>query len=232
MSEVPDYNPLEKRSQPAMPPEPYKEKPRPQRSPLVAGLLSIIPGAGHMYIGQIATGIGFLLLSAAMVGLIIWTSTTKEFRAFNGLIEVLIGIAALFWVWVIFSAVKQASGQRFTSGLGLAIILIFTYFLGWQATEINLYKFFTEFPDTFRIFTAVMWPWNAAVTREMTIDQASAPFAVPCIEGSIPDQPQPSSDQPWVTVSPSCGDLSEYVVGEGVAPGSVITVAGGGFRAG
>ncbi len=202
-----------------------------RRSPLLAALLSaVLPGAGHIYIGQVARGIGYVILSAAMALLILWASRTHEFVAFPGLILALSVMAGLFWLWVLISAVHASQQRRFAPNLGLILILAYTYLLGWQVTEVDLHKFFTEFPDTFNIFTRVIWPWNAAFEREEQLIIARTKFGNPCgEEDEIPQQVEGDGSQPWVAVDPPCGDFAEYIVGQGLKPGTTLTVYGGGF---
>ena len=209
--------------------ESWERAPLPERSPLIAGILSIIPGLGHIYIRQVYRGIGYLLLSLAMAGLTYWAHITTEFEPFPGLITVLLILALLFWAWVIVSAVLAARQRRFAPAMGLIVVLAYTYILGWQATEVNLQKFFTEFPDTFNIFTRVMWPWRAAFEREQELLIARADFANPCPEEGLPPQEPGSGDEAWIVVEPNCGEFARYVLGEGVRPGTELTVRGGGF---
>ena len=203
-------------------------QPKKGRSPILAGLLSIIPGAGHVYIGLAPRGVGYFLMAATMVLLVMWARVTHEFEAFTGMIGTLIVIVALFWLWVIVNAVWLASKRRpFAGALGLICVLGFVYLMGWQVTEVNLEKFFTEFPDTFSIFTRVMWPWKQAVQREEEVSIVGTGFAVPCEEGSIPEQiPQGAQ---WITVDPACGQFSDYIVGEGLKVGTELTVSGAGY---
>jgi len=213
---------------------PPRQEPIPEgRSPVLAGILSaILPGAGHVYLGLVSRGLSYFGLAVMMVLLIWWTSTTHEFVVPKLLVPVLIVLLAVFYVWVIFSAVMRASRRTISPALALVIVLGFTYILGWQATEVNLVKFFTEFSDTFRIFTAVMWPWRAAFERELDVDIARTPFAHPCSdEQAPPEQVEGDGSQPWVVVDPACGEFAVYdLESRSVLPGSTLTVRGGGFQ--
>jgi phosphonate transport system permease protein len=219
---------------PALAERNYERKPLVPRSPIVAAVLSIIPGLGHVYAGYVARGISYFALAVTMAALIYWTSVTSEFKVFPALIPLLIGLLALFWLWVIANAIKMATHERFVPLLGLLLVLLFTYFLGWQVTEVNLVKFFTEFSDTYNILTRILWPWNAAIVYPETLLKVDNDWINPCpTDGSeIPAQ-QPATDgQPWVTVDPPCGDFTAYVIedGKGVnKPGTMITFRGGGF---
>ncbi len=199
-------------------------------------MLSLIPGAGHLYLGSWGRGIAYLLLAASMILLLIWAQTTTEFEVFPGLIAALIVITVLFWLWVMASAVRRASGGQFAPTLGLILVLSFTYLLGWQATEVSLQKFFTEFSDTFNIFTRVIWPWRegAFYERPEELRIVDTGWANPCPEdeSELPAQVEGAAGEPWVTVSPACGDFTAYVIQDNkgtLVPGTTITVQGGHF---
>ncbi len=204
------------------------------RSPWVAGILSaILPGIGHIYAGKRLHGIAYLVMAAVMVGLLIWVPTTSEITVVPGLITVLIILAGLFWLWVLVSAVFAAGKRRFAPTLGLILVLLFTYLMGWQATDINLREFFTGVPSTFKLLTQVLWPWDAAVQREKTIVIGTTKFANPCPDNQAdrPAQVEGGSGNPWVTVEPACGDFSHYDLQAGkLIPGTTLTVKGGGFE--
>lgn len=204
-----------------------------ERSPVITGIISaILPGFGHIYAGKVATGLGYFALALMMIGLIFWVNVTIEFTPFDWLMPVLIVLAALFWLWQLLSAIWLAGARKFTPSLGLILVLVFTYLIGWQATEVNLKKFFTEFPDTFRIFTLILWPWEASVERELDIVSATTDFANPCEEGQIPEQVEGGAEF-WVMVDPACGVFSEYILeDQAVEIGTELTVRGGGFEPG
>jgi phosphonate transport system permease protein len=228
---VPDYGLTGKPQEAERRTAPDPQEPPAGKSPLIAGLLSLIPGVGHIYLGQWTKGISYFVVMVLMGLLVWWADTTHEFPSFPGLTTVLIVLTVLFWLWIIGSAVRNAVGRPFLRVVGAALLLAFTYILGWQATEVDLVKFFTEFDDTFYIFAAVMWPWDAAVERELEIDIAQAPFAYPCEGAEAAVQPAGGGDGPQITVEPGCGEFAEYSFEErAVVPGTDITIVGSGFE--
>lgn len=206
-------------------------------SPLVAVLLSLIPGAGHFYLGQRWRGFAYFLLVAVMASLIYWSTRTHEFEVFPALVPVLVVLTVLFWIWVAGSAARAAVGERFFSTLGLLVVLLYTYLLGWQVIEVDLQKFFTEFPDTFNIFTRVIWPWRegAAWVRLEESAIVGTPWLSPCPDdaGEIPAPVDGTGEEPWVAVEPACGEFAHNEI-QGTriqqVPGAEITVYGGGFN--
>jgi phosphonate transport system permease protein len=111
-------------------------------------------------------------------------------------------------------------------------ILVLFFGLGWQIGEIDLYKAATELPDTLPILTKVLWPWEAAVTRDERIIRASAPIMIPCPEeGEPPEVPEPVSGEPYVKVDPTCGQLTRQSEDYEKIPGTEVTLTAAGFEA-
>jgi tetratricopeptide (TPR) repeat protein len=77
----------------------------PQRSPVVAGLLSIIPGAGHVYIGQPVMGLAALSWNAAF-GFAVYDSIRNGQL---GVALILGGLEALWYFGTMFGAVSGAN---------------------------------------------------------------------------------------------------------------------------
>jgi len=213
-----------------LPPSGSRAKP----SPVVAGLLSLVlPGAGHYYVGKRGQGILVAVLAVVMVALILWAQATREVDLQPGTEIILIVSTVAYWLWAIASAVSHARERNFLPTLGLILVLAYTYVLGWQVTEVNLKKFFTEFSDIYPIFTKVMWPWEAAIEYDVTNISATTRFANPCPENAadLPPQTEGSGGQTWVTIAPACGDFSKYDTTQGkLAPGTLLALKASGLR--
>ena len=208
----------------------------------VAGVASlVVPGLGQMLARQV--GRGALLLGAmiSIVGLAIWrvrglarlevgitAILGKALRRQPGFtVLVLLGVVAL-WLWIAWDAYRQAQpGRRPGAGIFFLIIAVL-FVLGWQIGEINLYKAVTELPDAWSPLSRVLWPWEAAITREVELVDASADILVPC-DDSPPAPPEETPGQPYVAAEPTCGDLSKLDDENNVIPGSPLTVIGRGF---
>lgn len=204
----------------------------PDRNPLVVALVSLVPGLGHAYMGRTSRGVAYFALTALMVVLLYWAQVTSEFEVIPALWWVLGTFAALFYLWTIAAAIVLATRKAsFLPQLALILVLAFTYFLGWQATEVNLTKFFTEFGDTFDTFSRVLWPWGSAVQRDQDILVVEAPFLSPCPDGGIASASTESGESS-ITVSPGCGTFSEVLVGGERIDGSQLLIEGSGFEPG
>ena len=71
----------------------YKKK-----NPVLGGVLSIIPGLGHIYAGRICDGLRSFLFNSAFTGLTIYTAFYKEylFTSIFGLTEVILYAANIY----------------------------------------------------------------------------------------------------------------------------------------
>ena len=76
----------------------------------VAGLLSIVPGAGHMYLGQIGKGFSLMgLLIGSIFLIILYSSTTGLYWITAYLVPTL---SVLFLSYAVFDALAIADAQR------------------------------------------------------------------------------------------------------------------------
>jgi phosphonate ABC transporter permease subunit PhnE len=113
----------------------------------------------------------------------------------------------------------------------LACILIF--FLGYTITGINLPKAVSEFRDTDVILTRVAWPWKNAFEFSVETVEVSQRIQGPCPEGATgPASNEPKTGEAWVSVTPTCGDLTVRDLQGNVTLGTELTITGGGFTPG
>lgn len=207
---------------------------QPKRSAAVAGLLAaILPGAGHYYAGQRVRGVSYFALACVVAALLYWANTTSDLALAPFIQIALFLLAAVAWLWQILSAIAATAKRTFAPTAGLVLALLFFYVMGWQASDINLLKLFAPTPDTLKIFTEVIWPWDAAIQREQLVASANTPFASPCPENmaDAPQQIRGDGSKPWVTVDPACGVFSTYdVQSQALVPGTTLTFSGGGFQ--
>jgi phosphonate transport system permease protein len=144
----------------------------------------------------------------------------------------LVGIVIL-WLWIAWDAYQQAQPDR-RGGIGVFVLVIALFFvLGWQTSEINLYKFVTELSDAWPRLSRVIWPWEAAVTRETETVSAGADILSPCDDQPPPSPPEEILGQPYLVADPTCGDLSQQTEEGGelkTIPGTPLTVVGRGFE--
>jgi len=215
--------------------------------PVVAGVASLlIPGLGQALARQLLRGLLLLGSLVTSIGLLAWRvrllapaaagATAKLIKAISRrplfVIPILVGIAAL-WVWIVWDAYQQARSTR-RGGVGIfALVLVLFFGLGWQISEINLYKMVTELSDASGPLSRVVWPWAAAVTRDVETVSAGADILSPCDELPPPAPPEEVPGQPYLMADPTCGDLSEQAEEGGelvTIPGTTVNVVGRGFE--
>jgi phosphonate transport system permease protein len=218
---------------------------RPSRvPPPLAGVLSlVIPGLGQVLAGAGGRGLLLFFSLVSTIGLLFWRMRLIARREEGALailrkavdrqpvfvVLLLVGLI-LLWLWIAWDAYRQAQpGRRGGSAIFFLVIVIF-FFLGWQVSEINLYKAVTEISDAGPPLLRVLWPWPAAVTREKAVVSASAEILAPCDELPPPAPPVEVPGQPYIIADPTCGDLSELDENNQVVPGSTLHLRGWGFE--
>ena len=78
----------------------------------------------------------------------------------------------------------------------------------------------------------MIWPWEAAVTREPIIEMAGASIRVPTQPGGGPAPDPLEEGKPRLVADPSTGELSRIDANNNLIPGTTITLTGTGFKPG
>jgi len=219
-------------------------QPPPLVGPGVAAVLSaIVPGLGQALARSVQRGVLILASLGAIAGMFYWRvlllaplETTLLARLGRSLVRrpVFIGLVLLclliVWAWNAYDAYRQAGGRR-RGGFGIFALILFTFFaLGWQISEIDLYRMVRQFPAATRPFGRVMWPWQAAVTREPILIRASADIQIPCADSPPPARPEERPGEPYVWAEPTCGELSRFDENNQIIPGTPMRLYGRGFQ--
>jgi phosphonate transport system permease protein len=212
--------------------------------PRLAGVLSlVIPGLGQVLARAEGRGLLLFFSLISAIGLLTWRMRLIARRE-EGAVAILrkavdrqpvfitlllVGLI-LLWLWIAWDAYRQAQPER-RGGSGIFFVVIVLFFmLGWQISEIDLYKAVTKFPDAGPILLRVLWPWQAAVTREKAVVSASAEILSPCDELPPPAPPVEVPGQPYLIADPTCGTLSELDENNQVVLGTALHLRGWGFE--
>jgi phosphonate ABC transporter permease subunit PhnE len=136
-----------------------------------------------------------------------------------------------FWYWQIADAARSGARLQLpslTTAILIACVLIFI--LGWNITKIDLPKAISEYQDTRVILSRIVWPWKTAFEFEEISVEASARIQAPCPGGAQgPPVNEPSPGEPWIVVTPTCGELSERDLRGNFELGTLLTISGGNF---
>lgn len=167
----------------------------PDRSPLVAGLLSLIlPGAGQFYARQSYRGVS-VLLSALVTALVaIWYKVPGWYSA-----------PVIIWVWNIWDAISVTKGKPRSAFLPIAALLIMGYGIGWQVADIDLSALVKNSERAASILRPMLHP--DFVAQEEVTNTAWAPVEVPCSVNPPPATNIVNGIQ--VDISPNCGNLND-----------------------
>lgn len=208
----------------------------------LAGLVSLIlPGTGQILARKIWRGVLILASIVSIVGLIAWrvdglahrepTAWAKFTRAFERrplFIGIVVVATVMLWLLGAWDAYRLAHPEHQGVFWVFVLILILFFTLGWQISEIDVYKAVSELPDTWPLFSRVMWPWKAAVTRRTDTISARADIQSPCTDDP-PEPPEREPGEPYLRAEPTCGDLSDLDEDNDIIPGTMLDVTGDNF---
>jgi phosphonate transport system permease protein len=220
-----------------------KELPASIVSAPLAGLASlVVPGTGQMLARQVERGALLLASMATVVALFAWRLNMLARREAGPLAMLskalrrqpffvattAIGVAGL-WGWIVWDAYQKARLRRRGGSAIFLLVGVLLFNLGWQISEIDLYKAVTELPDAWPPLSRVLWPWGAAVTRETEEVVAGADILSPCDEEPPPPIPDELAGQPYLMSEPTCGDLSTLDETNRQVPGTELMLTGRSF---
>lgn len=208
--------------------------------PFAAGLISLLlPGSGHMLARAFRKGITLFLSFATISGLWVWRVRVEARREvdflsmFQKAIQLrpillfILIITVVIYFLIAYDAYKTADKRiKQKSGFLWLLVLILFFLLGWQIGEIQPRTLITEGKNSLPLLSRVLWPWEKAIYRPEQYLSGSAEIIIPCTEGVEPEPVAEVHGQPFVTVTPNCGNLSE-ISGE---IGTTLTMKGSGFQ--
>ncbi len=208
----------------------------------IAGVASlIVPGLGQILAHQAQRGLIILGSLISIIPLLVWrvydlgrletgalAVLGKAFSRQPLFVGLLVGGTVVLWLWAAWDGYRQARPEH-RGGTGIFVLILAIFFvLGWQIGGIDLGKAISELPDAWPPLSRVIWPWEAAVEREVVMIDAYAQVLAPC-EGEPPPLPEETPGEPYVSVDPTCGTPSEMDENNQVVPGSLLTLSGRGF---
>jgi phosphonate transport system permease protein len=144
-------------------------------------------------------------------------------------VGLVIGATALLWLWSAWDAYRSARARRKSGPWIFILVLVVFFALGWQVSQIDLVQMITDAPKAWTPLSRVLWPWEAAVTRESRVLEAAAPVQVPCTDHP-PAPPERVAGRPYIAAQPTCGELSRVGTDNQVIPGTPLTLTGEGFE--
>ena len=207
-------------------------------SPIISAIASlIVPGLGQALSRSIQKGLVLLVSLVSIIGLWVWrVRITARFEStFLGtvkrsfylepiLLVVAIGFVAIY-LWNVYDAYLSAKPERSNGNFVLWTLVLFTFFFsGWQISDIRPLILVRDFKAALPNMQRIMWPWDRAISRPEELLTGIVEVQTPCVE-PIPEPPVKIPGQPYVSVSPTCGDLSK----QDGTPGTTLIFTGRNF---
>ncbi|MGD8605321.1 MAG: ABC transporter permease subunit, partial [Anaerolineales bacterium] len=184
---------------------------------------------------------GFILL--AVIGIIVASGPLllgaipeeKTYDIYG--MTALLGAATIagLWLWNVADATYTTKARSANLNVLIMGALIAMLVTGTQITEIDLEKAFQDLgdPQNRIVLSHIFWPWDKAFVYDYNEVDAEANIQAPCPEGATgPEVNQPLEDEPWIIVTPTCGELSirDSQTGGIEEFGTLLTIQGGNFR--
>ena len=228
-----------------------KQQKVPFVSPGIAFLVSLlIPGSGQILARQVQRGLLTLAGMFTMVAILIWRISVLAVRvdgfwesfqhAFNRrpsfVIFVFLMVIAVWILGAVDAARCAGAGKKRGQPLLFVAMIAGFFVLGWQVSGIDVGKAVREFPETLPLISQVLWPWEAAVEYEETIEGDTARVLIAPPEeadpADVPEQAPPQEEgEPYLYTEPKAGILSEQNTETlEVTPGTEITIYGRNFE--
>ncbi|HLY25736.1 MAG TPA: phosphonate ABC transporter, permease protein PhnE [Aggregatilineales bacterium] len=211
--------------------------------------LALIPGLGQVYSGRIARGLTIFGFMASVFALIMWRLTAhgvinfsgpaaqgpdqSEINAVLGLTIFLSLCSLVIYIWSILDARGIALGKprKVTSVILVGMVVYCA--IGWDVTQIDFGKALRDLPILEKEIVPVAWPFSDVFEYGAVRTEAVAYVDVPCGNNPAPDEPAEVSGQPFISVTPTCGDEAGAVQPDGSRNppvGTALHIVGHGFR--
>ena len=204
-------------------------------SPVIAALSSlIVPGLGQALARSARRGLLLFVSLGSIVALwawrvrivarlepTFWDAVKKSFYLQPVLLIVAIG-AILIYLWAAYDAYNTAKRVPTSSNFVLWTLVLLTFFFtGWQIGDIRPIDLVKDAQDAGPFMMRILWPWDRAISRPEELLTAIVEVQTPCVD-PYPEQPEEIAGEPYISVSPTCGDLSKQ---DGTA-GTTLTLSG------
>lgn len=185
-----------------------------------------------------AYGIGILYFIALLVAenQILATAGTVEELAlvYGGTALFAAGALAALWLWNVTDAARIGAtgshGYMPSMALPILLICLLVFSLGYNITRVDLPKAITEYEDLAILLPRLLWPWRAAFAYDQEVVEETQLIQAPCPDGAVgPPSNEPHSSEPWISATPTCGDVGVRAITGGFEPGTLLTITGGGF---
>jgi len=163
-----------------------------KKSPLLTALLSVVPGLGQMYTGNLGRGVVILASLLLVVPLVAWKGDSLLF-----------GALVVAWLWNLWDAYNLAHDRKSSILVfGIAIALV-VYTMGWQATNIKLGRLITDVADIKPLVSSLLRP--AILAKDIETQVGRVCVEIPCSDHPPPKEEPPTEGPYLIIISDSTG---------------------------
>lgn len=206
--------------------------------PVAAGLVSlIVPGFGHVLARSARKGFLLLISLISVAAMWVWRvritarleetflDAVKKSFVLQPILLVVAVMIILAYLWTAYDAYVSAKRISSAGSSFVWILVLFVFFiLGLQIGDVRVGTLIREARDAGPFMTRILWPWERAISRPEELRIAVVEVQIPCVD-PVPGLPQEVPGKPYVSVTPTCGDLSQQTG----PPGTTLTLTGRGF---
>lgn len=144
---------------------------------------------------------------------------------------------AALWIWQTGDGATvgglESGGPLPSMGAALFTICLLIFALGYNITAIDLPKAIREYQDTAIILPRILWPWRQAFAYDQEVVEETQRIEAPCTDESVaPLSNEPDPDNPWISATPTCGEIGIRSLTGDFTPGTLLTITGGNFTPG
>ena len=130
----------------------------PSPNPILAAILSLVPGVGQFYLRDRSRGIA-IFGTALVTGLVLyWAQDNFRFAIGGNVAIFLWALLGLFVLWNIYDAYRLARYEKTNPVLGFLLPTLVIYVIAWQVTDIRLERLITRFSYATKIFNDIVHP--------------------------------------------------------------------------
>lgn len=130
----------------------------PSPNPILAAILSLVPGVGQFYLRDRSRGIA-IFGTALVTGLVLyWAQDNFRFAVGGNVAIFLWALLGLFVLWNIYDAYRLARYEKTNPVLGFLLPTLVIYVIAWQVTDIRLERLITRFSYATKIFNDIVHP--------------------------------------------------------------------------
>ncbi|MEX1071632.1 MAG: ABC transporter permease subunit [Anaerolineales bacterium] len=141
---------------------------------------------------------------------------------------------AALWLWQVGDAARIGAQDSLkhqpSMALPIFLICLLIFSLGYNITRVNLPKAISEYQDISILLPRILWPWRSAFAYDQEVVEEAQLIQAPCPDGAVgPPSNEPEANDPWISATPTCGEIGVRDISGTFTPGTPLAITGGNF---